>query len=182
MPGRQKSSSAGTPKSGGNHSVKKAVSTQRSAVSLKRKAELRGPRGLRRILRAAAAAGKDLQTGEAASIQPAPNGREKWGKFGETIGVRLPREIDGAVRELAMRAPLAYGSPARVIKTLVEDWIGSLASESVQVESFDAAALRVAQRRLAVARALAEEARRSAPPNLSPGHVVTFSPGDSARA
>jgi len=37
---------------------------KRSAVSLKRKAELRGPRGLRRTLRAAAAAEKDFGAGK----------------------------------------------------------------------------------------------------------------------
>jgi len=74
---------------------------------------------------------------------------------GETIGVRLHIDTDAAVRLLAETAPLAYGSVATVVATLVEDWIGTWGRHPNSANVFNETALRVAQRRVALASAAA---------------------------
>lgn len=74
---------------------------------------------------------------------------------GETIGVRLHVDTDAVVRSLAETAPLAYGSVATVVATLVEEWIGTWGQHPNAADLFNETALRVAQRRVAAASATA---------------------------
>lgn len=100
---------------------------------------------------------------------------------GETIGVRLHIDTDTVVRSLADSAPLAYGSVATVVATLVEEWIGTWGQHPNVVDVFNQAALRVAQRRVsatsaaagtrdaAAADAAGRAARRKPPHKTDPG-------------